>query len=154
MAGRPCGALPPGSSSCVLRLLGVATNLLALSFHIARFSSSKVSYIVCHDPGGRLMTSTALAGPGAVASPRDPVRMPTARFHRRARPGRGRPARTVIPGRPVAEHAVVRHTCKRSWLIRVMRLIRCTIDPRINHEARINHCYRTHELIARGDVCE
>ena len=28
---------------------------------------------------------------------------------------------------------------KRSWLIRVMRLIRCTIDPQINHEARINH---------------
>ena len=24
-------------------------------------------------------------------------------------------------------------------LIRVMRLIRCTIDPRINHEARNNH---------------
>src|SRR5437763_4246528 len=76
MAGRPWGALPPGSSDCVLRLLGVAANLPALSFHITRFSSSKVSYIVCPDPGGRLMTSTALAGPGAVASPRDPVRTP------------------------------------------------------------------------------
>jgi hypothetical protein len=26
-----------------------------------------------------------------------------------------------------------------TWLIRVMRLIRWTIDPPINHEARINH---------------
>lgn len=27
----------------------------------------------------------------------------------------------------------------RSWLIGAMRLIWCTIDPLINHEARINH---------------
>src|SRR5690242_16619700 len=79
MAGRPCGAPPPGSSSCLLRLgswpgpgLGVTTNGPALSFHITRFSSSKVSYIVCPDPEGSLMTSTALARPGAVASPRLP----------------------------------------------------------------------------------
>jgi hypothetical protein len=25
------------------------------------------------------------------------------------------------------------------WLIRVMRLIRCTIGPQINHKAQINH---------------
>src|SRR5690242_21943911 len=86
MAGRPYGAPPPGSSSWVLRLrfgwawlglagpgLGVATNGPARRFHITRFSSSKVSYIVCPDSGGVLMTSTASAGPGAVASPRVPV---------------------------------------------------------------------------------
>jgi len=39
---------------------------------------------------------------------------------------------------------------ERSWLIRVMRLIRCTIGPRINHEARINHAIL--EFIAQ--VCE
>ena len=26
-----------------------------------------------------------------------------------------------------------------AWLIRVIRLIRCTIDPQINHKAQINH---------------
>jgi hypothetical protein len=50
--------------------LGVVTNLPVFSFHITRFSSSKVSYIVSPESGGALMTSTALAGPGAVASPR------------------------------------------------------------------------------------
>jgi hypothetical protein len=41
-----------------------------------------------------------------------------------------------------------------SWLIRAMRLIRCTIDPLIHHEARINHVnggyYRTGERIEAG----
>jgi len=32
-----------------------------------------------------------------------------------------------------------RSDAKRSWLIQAMRLIRCTIDPQINHKARINH---------------
>src|SRR5437762_11751758 len=83
MARRPCGAPPPGSSSSgssgsgslgpgLGPGLGVATNGPARSFHITRFSSSKVSYIVCPDSGGVLMTSTALAGRGAVASPRLP----------------------------------------------------------------------------------
>jgi len=30
-------------------------------------------------------------------------------------------------------------TAEIAWLIGVMRLIWCTIDPLINHEARINH---------------
>src|SRR5215471_10569009 len=42
---------------------------LANSFHITRFSSSKVSYIVCPEPEGALMTSTASAGPAAVVDP-------------------------------------------------------------------------------------
>src|SRR2546430_1343811 len=40
---------------------------------------------------------------------------------------------------------------KRSWLIGVVRLIRCTVGPLINHKARINHVkgrdYRTGERI-------
>ena len=39
-------------------------------------------------------------------------------------------------GEHVHREAAVR---ERSWLIRAMRLIRCTIDPQINHEARIHH---------------
>ena len=31
------------------------------------------------------------------------------------------------------------HSVRIAWLIRAMWLIRCTIDPQINHEARINH---------------
>src|ERR1041384_1197287 len=87
MAGRPYGAPPPGSSSSgscsdgsgpgswagpAWPGLGVATNGPALSFHITRFSSSKVSYLVCPHLLERIMTSTALARPGAVASPRLP----------------------------------------------------------------------------------
>jgi hypothetical protein len=86
------------------------------------------------------MTSTELAGPGAVASPRVPVGMPAARFRTRARPGHARAACAAVPVRPVVlERAVVCQARKRSWLIRAMRLIRCTVDPQINHEARINH---------------
>ena len=40
----------------------------------------------------------------------------------------------VIPQAPKVDHPV-----QRSWLIRAMRLIWCTIDPQIHHEARINH---------------
>jgi hypothetical protein len=37
------------------------------------------------------------------------------------------------------ERLMVRWDAERSWLIRVMRLIWCTIDPQINHKAWINH---------------
>ena len=37
------------------------------------------------------------------------------------------------------ERLVVRWGAERSWLIRVIWLIRCTIDPQINHKAWINH---------------
>src|ERR1700750_1037815 len=134
MARRPCGAPPPGSSSCVLRLLfgwvwawvlgwpglawaglgwpglGVATNRPALSFHIPRLSASEVSYIVCPDSGGVLMTSTASAGHGAEASPRLPR----------------------VPVRPVGPGlAALRASPESSGKIRVMGKIWCTIDPRI-----------------------
>ena len=36
------------------------------------------------------------------------------------------------------QHVVIA-AVQLTWWIRVMRLIRCTIDPQINHEARINH---------------
>ena len=39
----------------------------------------------------------------------------------------------------VQERLMMRWGAERSWLIRVMRLIRCTIDPQINHRAWINH---------------
>jgi len=53
------------------------------------------------------MTSTALARPGAVASPRLPVRMSAACFRWRARPGHPRPACAAVPVRPVVlERAV------------------------------------------------
>src|SRR5277367_1784578 len=42
---------------------------LANNFHITRFSSSKVSYIVSPEPGGALMTSTASASPDTVVDP-------------------------------------------------------------------------------------
>jgi hypothetical protein len=40
----------------------------------------------------------------------------------------------VIPERPM-----VGHSAQIARLIGAMRLIRWTIDPQINHEARINH---------------
>ena len=48
--------------------------------------------------------------------------------------------RTAPPVRAMMrERLMVRWGAERSWLIRVMRLIRCTIGPQINHIARINH---------------
>ena len=37
------------------------------------------------------------------------------------------------------ERLMVRRAVERSWLKRAPWLIRCTIDPLINHQARINH---------------
>ena len=46
----------------------------------------------------------------------------------------------MVPMVPMVRKRSMRYVArKRSWLIRVMRLIRCTIVPQINHEARINH---------------
>ena len=48
--------------------------------------------------------------------------------------GRRSPMRVMM-----RERLMVRWSAERSWLIRVMWLIRCTIGPQISHEARINH---------------
>jgi hypothetical protein len=46
----------------------------------------------------------------------------------------------ALPVRAVVrERLMVRWGAERSWWIRVMRLIRCTIGPQINHKAWINH---------------
>src|SRR5207248_5651288 len=67
---------------------------------------------------------------------------------RPSRPARAAPPEPPAPGlllslvlmRPVIpERPTVYQSVQRSWLIWAMRLIRCTIDPLINHEARINH---------------
>ena len=103
------------------------------------------------------MTSTELAGPGAVASPRVPVGMSAVRPGRAGAPRCACPECIVMPVRAVVrECALVRQFRKRSWWIRASGLIWCTIDPQINHRARINPAdssgYRTHELIAVEDV--
>ena len=49
--------------------LGARVKGAVFSFHITRFSSSKVSYIVCPEPGGALMTGTASAGPRLWPTP-------------------------------------------------------------------------------------
>ena len=114
------------------------------------------------------MTSTALAGPGAVASPRLPpvpaapgpaALMSRARSRMHARPMRAYPACTVMPVRAVVlERTVVRQVRKRSWRIWASRLIWCTIVPQIHHRARINHVkspyHRTYERIVDDDVRE
>jgi hypothetical protein len=95
------------------------------------------------------MTSTALAEPGAVASPRVPLvpaapgpaaLMARARSHMPARALRTYPTCTVMPVRAVVlERAVVCQIRKRSWWFWASWLIWCTMGPQINHEARINH---------------
>src|SRR5205823_968113 len=51
----------------------------------------------------------------------------------------GLPLSLVLMSPVIPERPTVGHSAQIAWLIRAMRLIRWTIDPQINHEARINH---------------
>ena len=203
MAGRPCGAPPPGSSSSgssgsglpgvlarvlawvLAWVLGWASRQTGLPLvFISRASRRRKCHISCAlTPEEPLMTSTALARPGAVASPKVPsgcdgsrpggldvtgtfprarsmhARRCCAPMRARSMPCVLRPACMVMRVRAVVlERSVVRQVRKRSWLFRASRLIWCTIDPQINRVARIHHVKlpycRTHELVAGDDARE
>ena len=113
----------------------------ARSCPAARTDPSPTAWHECRvHPGGWTRHSCARPAPDASARsqrslrPQRPIPAlapdPSARSQRSL----PTPAPPPVPG---ASWDVPR--MKRSWLIRVMWLIRCTIDPPFHHEARINH---------------